>query len=75
MLGDIAPSGTEGRASAVYRMANDLGWVVGPVTLGLLADSSKYGLAFAVAGLPLAIGGAVLLRWRPTTGKIRLTSR
>lgn len=75
MIGDIAPSGTEGRASAVYRMANDLGWVVGPVTLGLLADSSRYGLAFAVAGLPLVVGGTVLLRWRRTNRGVGLASR
>jgi MFS family permease len=74
MIGDIAPSGTEGRASAVYRMANDLGWVVGPVTLGLLADSSRYGLAFTVAGLPLAIGGAVLVGWGQATRKVGLAS-
>lgn len=75
MIGDIAPSGTEGRASAVYRMANDLGWVVGPVTLGLLADSARYGLAFAVAGLPLAMGGAILMRWRQANGDAGLGSR
>ncbi|MBK5267720.1 MAG: MFS transporter [Acidimicrobiia bacterium] len=75
MIGDIAPSGTEGRASAVYRMANDLGWVVGPVTLGLLADSARYGLAFAVAGLPLVMGGAILLRWRQAERDVGLASR
>lgn len=64
MIGDIAPPGTEGRASGVYRMANDMGWVIGPITLGLLADSSRYDLAFVVAGIPLLVGGAILLRSR-----------
>ncbi len=62
MIGDIAPPGAEGRASGVYRMANDLGWVFGPATLGFLADSGRYGLAFIVAGVPFVIAAAVLAR-------------
>jgi MFS family permease len=62
MIGDIAPAGTEGRASGVYRIASDMGWVVGPTTLGLLADSSHYGIAFFVAGLPILVGGLLLTR-------------
>jgi len=62
MIGDLAPQGTEGKVSGVYRMANDMGWIVGPVALGFLADSSQYGLAFLLAGLPLFIGGLVLFR-------------
>ena len=64
MIGDLAPPGTEGRASGVYRIANDLGWIFGPATLGFLADGNRYGLAFAVAGVPLIIGAGVLLRGR-----------
>lgn len=64
MIGDIAPPGTEGRASGVYRMANDLGWIFGPATLGLLADRSQYGLAFVVAGLPFVLAAALLSRSR-----------
>jgi DHA1 family multidrug resistance protein-like MFS transporter len=64
MIGDIAPPGAEGRASGVYRMASDLGWVFGPATLGLLADSGQYGLAFVVAGVPFVVAAAVLARSR-----------
>ncbi len=64
MIGDIAPAGTEGRASGVYRMANDMGWVFGPVTLGFLADRSQYGLAFILAGLPFLVAAAMLARSR-----------
>jgi len=64
MIGDLAPSGAEGRASGVYRMANDLGWVFGPATLGFLADSGRFGLAFVVAGVPFVIAAAVLARSR-----------
>lgn len=62
MIGDIAPPGTEGRASGTYRMANDVGWIVGPTLLGLLADSGRYSLAFTLAAVPMMIGGLVLLR-------------
>lgn len=61
MIGDIAPPGTEGLASGVYRIANDLGWVSGPIVLGLLADSGRYGVGFIVAGIPLMIGAITLL--------------
>lgn len=64
MIGDIAPPGTEGRASGVYRMANDMGWIFGPVTLGLLADQSQFGLAFIVAGLPFTLAAVFLRRSR-----------
>lgn len=64
MIGDIAPLGTEGRASGVYRMANDMGWIFGPVTLGFLAERSHYGLAFIVAGVPFLFAAAMLARSR-----------
>lgn len=64
MIGDIAPPGTEGRASGVYRMANDMGWIFGPVTLGLLADQSQFGLAFIVSGLPFLLAAVLLRRSR-----------
>jgi len=57
MVGDLAPPGTEGMASGLFRMANDLGWVVGPFVLGALADRDLYSTAFVVSGLPLAFGG------------------
>ena len=60
MVGDAAPRGAEGIVSAVYRISSDLGWVVGPIALGLLADSGRFGLAFVVAGAPLFLGGVIL---------------
>ena len=61
MIGDIVPPGTEGRATGVYRIANDLGWVFGPMLLGLLADRGDFGVAFVIASLPLVAGGVLLL--------------
>jgi MFS transporter, DHA1 family, multidrug resistance protein len=61
MIGDMAPPGTEGLASGLYRMANDMGWIVGPTVLGIMADSSQFSIAFVVAGLPLLVGGLMFL--------------
>ena len=75
MIGDIAPPGTEGLASGVYRIANDMGWIAGPLILGLLADSGRYGLGFIVAGIPLMIGAVTLLlrtSFRSDAAKVRL---
>lgn len=72
MIGDIAPRGAEGLASGVYRMANDVGWILGPITLGLLADQARFELGFAVAGVPLVLGALGL--W-VTTARSRTSGR
>ncbi len=64
MVGDIAPSGTEGLASGVFRIANDLGWVFGPLVLGLLADAARFGWAFIAAAAPMLAGGVILALFR-----------
>lgn len=60
MVGDLAPRGTEGLATGVFRIANDMGWVIGPLALGYLADGGRFGVGFAVAGVPLFLGGLLL---------------
>lgn len=62
MMGDIIPPGTEGRASGVYRMSADLGWVFGPLLLGALADRGNYTSAFNLTALLLLVAAAFL--WR-----------
>ena len=61
MVGDLAPSGTEGIASGVFRMANDAGWIAGPLVLGAMADAGQWGWGFVVAGIPLLLAGAAFL--------------
>jgi MFS family permease len=61
MVGDLAPAGTEGIASGVFRMANDAGWIVGPLVLGAMADAGQWGWGFVVAGIPLLLAGAAFL--------------
>jgi MFS family permease len=61
MVGDLAPEGSEGIAAGVFRMANDLGWIVGPLLLGAMADAALWGWGFVVAGVPLLVAGALFL--------------
>lgn len=68
MVGDLAPPGTEGVASGVFRMAADAGWIVGPLVLGAMADAGQWSWGFVVAGVPLLIAGALFLA-APETGE------
>jgi len=68
MVGDLAPAGTEGIALGVFRMANDAGWVAGPLVLGAMADAGQWGWGFVVAGIPLLLAGAAFLG-APETGR------
>jgi DHA1 family multidrug resistance protein-like MFS transporter len=45
---DIAPPGMRGITMGLYRTFGDLGFVIGPVTLGALADLTTYGTALVV---------------------------
>lgn len=55
LAGDLAPPGGEGAAVGMYRMAGDLGLIVGPVMLGAVADTGDFALGFNIsAGLLLA---------------------
>jgi MFS family permease len=67
MIGDLAPAGTEGVAAGVFRMGNDVGWITGPLILGIMADHALWGWGFVVAGLPLLVAGALFTR-APETG-------
>jgi len=49
---DVAPSGMNAAAMSAFRMLADLGYVVGPIALGLAAD---------LAGANLTLGGTALL--------------
>ena len=68
MVGDLAPPGSEGIASGVFRMAADLGWIVGPLVLGAMADERLWGWGFVVAGVPIVLLGLLFLR-APETGR------
>jgi MFS family permease len=74
-IGDIAHPVWRGRAVGVYRLWRDLGFAVGAVLSGILADAA--GIAFAiviVAAITAASGADVALRMRETLHRPPLLS-
>jgi len=53
VVADVAPKGSSGTAVGAYRFAGDVGFVLGPLIGGLVADSFGFGLAFMVSALPV----------------------
>lgn len=62
-VADIAPATSRGLAMGVNRTMGDLGFVLGPLVLGFIADSSGFSSAFLANALLLAAGGAVFFRF------------
>lgn len=56
MVADIAPPAMSGRAMGLYRMAADLGLLIGPLLFGVIAGAFGFGAAFAWgAALSIAV--------------------
>jgi len=69
-IGDVAHPSWRGSAVGVYRLWRDLGYALGAVLAGLLADA--FGLAAslrAVSAVTFASGCLVLFRMRETLSK------
>ena len=60
MVGDLAPEGAEGSAVGVYRMSGDLGFVIGPLVLGAIADTGAFTAGFFVTGAVMLVAAALL---------------
>jgi MFS transporter, DHA1 family, multidrug resistance protein len=58
-VADIAPAQARGLAMSFYRSAGDIGFVVGPPLLGVIADRSSFGWALSVNAA--LVGAATLL--------------
>lgn len=69
MVGDLAPRGLEGSAVGLYRMAGDLGFVVGPLLVGAIADTGHFSMGFVASGVALLIAAAAMTRIGETGGK------
>lgn len=72
VIGDVAQPSWRASAVGVYRLWRDLGYAVGALLAGLVADA--FGLQAAtltIAGLTLLSGGVVALRMRETLGRLR----
>lgn len=64
---DVAPSGMNAAAMSVYRMLADLGYVVGPIALGLLTDLLGADTALATAAVLLVAAALLFGRFAPET--------
>jgi MFS transporter, DHA1 family, multidrug resistance protein len=62
LLADSIPQGGSGTAVGVNQMAGDLGYMLAPVAIGFVAQSSGYGWGYAFAALPAAVALAAALR-------------
>jgi MFS family permease len=68
VVADVAPKASSGTAVGAYRFAGDIGFVLGPLIGGVVADAAGFGPAFVVTALPvlaalvLAIGMPETLR-------------
>ena len=62
---DVAPPGMNAAAMSTYRMLADLGYVLGPIALGLITDAFGANAALATAAVLLVAVAALFARWAP----------
>jgi MFS family permease len=54
VVADVAPKISSGTAVGAYRFAGDVGFVLGPLIGGMVADAAGFGPAFLVTALPVS---------------------
>jgi MFS family permease len=64
---DVAPAGMNAAAMSLYRGLSDLGYVVGPIALGLVTDLFGANAALATAAILLVAVGVLFARLAPET--------
>ena len=62
---DSAPAGMNAAAMSSYRMLSDVGYVLGPIFLGLLGDWGGLDTPFYVAAGGLMLGAALFAKFAP----------
>ena len=62
MVGDLAPPGGEGSAVGLYRTAGDLGFIVGPLLMGAVADAGAFSTGFLISGVLLGVAALLVTR-------------
>jgi DHA1 family multidrug resistance protein-like MFS transporter len=72
---DQAPPGANGVTMGIYRMLSDLGYVVGPVLLGLIAEWTTVETSLLFAALLSIVTMLPFLLLAPETGGRRLAAR
>ncbi|HSE03827.1 MAG TPA: MFS transporter [Methylomirabilota bacterium] len=68
---DAAPPGMNAAALSTYRMLADLGYVVGPIALGLAADLAGVDVTLAATALLLVVVAVLFARLAPETYRSR----
>src|SRR5262245_55827885 len=64
-VADVAPPGMNAAAMSAFRLLSDMGYVLGPVVLGLVTDGFGLEAALAVASALLALAGLAFARFAP----------
>jgi MFS family permease len=68
---DVAPPGMNAAAMSTYRMLSDVGYVVGPIALGLITDALGADVALATAAVLLVTVAVLFARLAPETYRAR----
>ena len=66
MLSDVTPEDLKGTAVAAFRFVGDLGFVLGPLVAGWVANGYGFAASFAVNAVPSLIALALVLSIRET---------
>jgi len=62
---DNAPAGMNAAAISTYRALSDIGYVIGPIGLGLLADLAGAGSALVVCAVGISVVALAFAKWAP----------
>ncbi len=62
IVGDLAPRGAEGSAVGLYRTSGDLGFIVGPLVMGAVADAGAFSTGFIISGVLLGVAALAMTR-------------
>jgi MFS family permease len=68
---DVAPPGMNAAAMSTYRMLGDLGYVVGPIALGLSTDLAGANATLVTVALLLVVAAGLFARFAPETYRMR----
>ncbi|GMU40963.1 MAG: MFS transporter [Chloroflexota bacterium] len=66
---DIAPPHLRGLAMGLYRSSGDIGFLIGPIILGMVADASTYGWALWLNAALIAAASLFFLTARETVSR------
>jgi DHA1 family multidrug resistance protein-like MFS transporter len=71
VVADVAPKDSSGTAVGAYRFAGDVGFVLGPLIGGAVADAAGFGTAFLVTAVPVVAALVLAIGMPETLGNDR----